>query len=355
MDEQVTPEAPEAAPQSQQPEKTPEQRIHDLMNPPEDQPAAEEPEATQPEAAEESPALDSEAPAKDGDSETDAESITVSSLTELMENIGADASQMYDLTIPVTINGRKQDIPLSEVKDSIRASKEAARYQEESKAARDSARQFQEQAEEAVKQQLAQAHQLAQGLDAMYLAPFSRVNWEQLRAEDPAEFAAKRQEYVDTREAVAQEKARVVQSIEQFKANADSATAQKNAELLAREQQALHEKWPEMASEKGDAERSALVEFLKSDGFTDVEIGSETDHRRLLLARDAMRYRSQAKEASATKKRVIKIGKTVLTPSATKTKAQKSASRDQPLREALRKSGKIDDAAALLYSRMNKG
>ena len=337
---------------------TPEERISALVNPqvdeePTDSPAAvdadpsldtaQEEETAQ---AESDPPDSPDADAKDGDSE--AETITVSSLAELMESIGADADSMYDLTVPVTINGERQDIPLSEVKDSIRATKEAVRFQDEAKQAREAAKQYAEQSQEQVKQVLAQAQRLSDGLDAMYLAPFQNVNWAELRTDDPAEYAAKRQEFLDTQNAVNQQKQAVLAEIEAFKKTANEQQQESQNEVLAREREALNQKWPEMASDKGDAERSALVEFLKSDGFSDDEIGSLSDHRTILLVRDAMRHREQAKKASVAKKRVIKIGTKVLTPGAAQSKAQATANRLNPLRDKVRKTGHINDVAALL-------
>jgi dihydropteroate synthase len=72
------------------------------------------------------------------------------------------------------------------------------------------------------------------------------------------------------------------------------------------------------------------------------------------MVRDAMRFREQAKQADVAKKKVIKIGKKVLTPGAAQTKAEKSSNKMKPLRDALRKSGKIEDAAALLSQRLNR-
>ena len=294
-----------------------------------------------------------EADATDGDGE--AETVTVSSLSDLMETVGVDIESMYDLTFPVTINGEKQDVPLSEIKDSNRASKDAIRFQEEAKAAREEAKSYAEQTNAAVKAQLAQAHALSEGLDQMYLAPFQSVDWNTLRTEDPAEYAAKRQEYVDTQNAVNAKKQSVLSEIQAFQEKAQAEQAQSVQQRLTREREALYEKWPEMAdAEKGDAARASVVNFLKTDGFTDEEIGSVSDHRVLLMVRDAMKFRDQAKQADVAKKKVIKIGKKVLTPGAAQSKAEKASNKSKPLRDALRKTGSLEDAAALLSQRLNR-
>jgi len=362
MDEQAT---PQQAPSI-------EERIHSVLNPQEapterkeeprgrkeDPPQAEEAAASQDLPADvettdgDAAELEVEAStATDGGGEDD-DAITVSSLAELMESVGAEPDSMYDLTFPVTIDGKRVDVPLSEIKDSFRATKEAQRFQEKDKAAREQAKAFSEQAQASVKQQLAQAKSLADGLDEMYLAPFRRVNWDELRTDDPAEYAAKRQEYIDTKNAVDGKKQQVLQEIQYYQQQQQSELDEVQGKMLAREREALFEKWPEMANEKtGDAERSAVVSFLKSAEFTDEEIGAVSDHRTLLLIRDAMRYRTQAKQVDAAKKKVIKIGKKVLTPGAAQSKAQAAANRTQPLRDRLRQTGSVEDAAALLSQR----
>lgn len=320
------------------------------------EPEAEDssPEA-QPETAEAEEAQPSEVEADAKDGGSDEEPFTVSSLAELMEHAGADVDSMYDLTFPVTINGKKENVPLSQIKDSYRATQDATRFQEEAKAAREEAKRYAEQTNTTIKTQLAQAHALAQGLDQMYLAPFQQVDWNALRADDPAEYSARRQEYMDAQQAVQAKKQSVLQEIQAFQEKAKAEQAESVQQQLARERDALYEKWPEMGDEKkGDAARASVIDFLKKDGFTDDEIGSVSDHRVLLMARDAMRFREQAKQADVAKKKVVKIGSKVLTPGAAQSKAEGRRAAVDPLRQKLRKSGKVEDFAALLSEKIRR-
>lgn len=63
---------------------------------------------------------------------------------------------------------------------------------------------------------------------------------------------------------------------------------------LKGEQQKLTEKLPEWRNPQvRDAETKAIAETLLSAGYSQDELGTLSDHRALLLVRDAMRWRTQ--------------------------------------------------------------
>jgi hypothetical protein len=288
---------------------------------------------------------------------------TISSAKEAAEALGVSIEDFYSLSFPITVGEESRDMVFSEIKDSVETKERALKWQEEAKTAREEAKAYAEQSQAQIKQALAQANQLTEGLDAMYLAPYQQVDWATLREEDPAEFAAKRQEYLDTKNAVDAKKAEVAQQIEAYKTQANDDQMASQREVLAREQAALHKAWPEMADDtvdsetgktKGDLVRAGLVNELKGRGFTDDEIGQAADSRMILLARDAMLYRAQSERANVATKKVVKIGKTVLTPGAAQSKAEGLRAAVDPLRQKLRKSGKVEDFAALLSHKIRR-
>lgn len=66
------------------------------------------------------------------------------------------------------------------------------------------------------------------------------------------------------------------------------------AEYVRAEQQKLQEKLPEWRDPKvRESESRAIAETLIAAGYQQDELNSLTDHRALLLVRDAMRYRLQ--------------------------------------------------------------
>lgn len=280
------------------------------------------------------------------------EAIEVSSLSDLMEHLGVDPEDAYNITVPVTVNGKRQDVSLSEWKDSYVAAQEAKRHQEEARALREQIDNQKRQAEEQYQAQLAQGAALVESLKKQALERFQDIDWNELRQTDPSEWTAKRMELESAKAQVAQVEQNVRAKIQQYQAEQEQLRSQTFQEHLSKERQALVEAWPEMADEsKAATERTALIDELKSRGFTDQEIGNAADHRILLMARDAMRWRQSAKNADVAKKKVIKIGKKVVKPGARQSQAEQRQEGLKPMRDKLRKSGDWKDAAALL-SRM---
>jgi len=121
-------------------------------------------------------------------------------------------------------------------------------------------------------------------------------------------------------------------------------------EVIGSEAEALTAAIPEWADEKvATAEKAGLYNYAVGLGFSDEEVGGITDHRIILLLRDAMKYQGLLEKGSDLKGKAknaptLKPGKPVnRAKSSKKRKAQRSQ------RNRLRESGHVDDAAALIF------
>ena len=98
----------------------------------------------------------------------------------------------------------------------------------------------------------------------------------------------------------------------------------------------------------------AIDSFLQGEGFAREQIGELVDHRIILLARDAMRWREQERtKRSAAAKKVAQAPRTQKPGS-----ADEGASRAERLARLKRKaaqSGKIDDRAAYVLAALDEG
>ena len=335
-----------------------EQRIHNLSAPPEEAPAEapqEAPEEDQ-EAAEteerQEAAPEEEAGEESGEESEDV--VEISSLADLTEHLGITADDLYALAVPATVNGKRADVTLSELKDSYVASAEAKRIQEEAKTLRESIQEQQRTSEERYKAQLAQAAALVEDLEKSALSRFEGVNWNELRQSDPSEWAALKTEYEQTRQALDARKRNVAQGIQQYQQQMQAQQKQALDQHLAKEREALMTAWPEMAGEKGEAVRTALVKDLKARGFSDAEIEGVSDHRVLLMARDAMRWRESASKTDAAKKKIVKIAKKTIRPGAKQAKSEQQQDSLRAARAQLKKTGHHADAAALISRMRNQ-
>lgn len=171
-------------------------------------------------------------------------------------------------------------------------------------------------------------------------------DWDKLRQENPAEYAALKEEWRERKEAAElakSERLRVEaeQRAEQTKAFSDHMAQQ--AELL----EAAVPEWKDEA--KASDEKRRLVEFAtKTYGWTAKDLENVTDHRAILMLRDSMLYRElKSKGADAVKQKAVAAK--VLKPG--------GRTNDGPLKghkaeikrldDRLRRSGKVADAAKL--------
>lgn len=117
--------------------------------------------------------------------------------------------------------------------------------------------------------------------------------------------------------------------IQQHQAQLQNAT-------LTEERQALLNALPDWTDEtKASKEKKAIAEDLKARGFTDQYIDTLSDHKAVLLARDAMLYRQQKAANTVTEKQVRAAPK-IAKPGQS---AQKTQTSVQSLKNAVIKSG----------------
>lgn len=132
-----------------------------------------------------------------------------------------------------------------------------------------------------------QGEAIVQALSDEFQSEFKDVDWGKLAAENPAEYV-RLQHQLSQRQQKLQSAIYRLNEAKQVQA---SATQEATQEHLQRERSALIEKIPEWKdSTKYAAESAQISEFLASAGYKPEEIQGITDHRAVLLARNAMLY-----------------------------------------------------------------
>lgn len=247
-----------------------------------------------------------------------------------------DGEQAYT----VKVDGQEVEVPLSELIKGYSRTADYTRKTQEASAMRKAAE------TEAIESR-ALRDQYAQRLEAIDAllseANGAEPNWDQLRAEDPIEFAAQWAEHQRRSEVsrqVAAEKHRVaqLQAADQHRALA--------AQLEVARQK-LAEAIPEWKDEsKAKAERAAMKEYGKKIGFTDDELGQVADHRAVVLLRKAMKYDAMVAKRGEIKPAAKPTPKPMKPGSAATTKASKSSDLTRA-KQRLAKSGTTRDAAEL--------
>jgi len=239
----------------------------------------------------------------------------------------------------VTVDGKPEEVPLDELiagyhryatytKKSQQLAQERQGFGEEQQALRQMYQQYQG--------VLSQLHEQMQAANKP-----PNMDWDALERENPLQWL-KLKELERQRngeiQAVQAEQARMQQLLA-------GESDKKLQERLTVEQNLVLEKIPEWADGDLQAEEQRkLVEFGKAVGFSDNELNTLYDHRALVVLRDAMRYNelTNGDKITAAKSKIGSV------KGGNKTTARRTRSRQVKAKRAqLRKTGKVDDAAAL--------
>lgn len=168
----------------------------------------------------------------------------------------------------------------------------------------------------------------------------------ELLQSDPIGYVEAKAQYDD--DLAAYEKAQ--NEIGSLREQSQAQKERQHQQYLAEQMRILTEHIPDFADpEKAPAIRDKLVAAGSLYGFSDVEMRSQADARNLRVLNDAMKWQElQASRAQAEKKATAPKSGPVVKPGVKKAQSAKS-SEVAKTRDRLRKSGRIEDALALIY------
>ena len=168
------------------------------------------------------------------------------------------------------------------------------------------------------------------------------VNWEQLLQTDPVEYL-KQQHLAQSRQAALQQN-----YAEQQRVNAQIQAERETAHSrhLQQQQETLLAKLPEWKDEaKAKADKTAIRDYLSSQGFEADELAQVSDARSVILARKAMLYDQIVSKAQAAAKKVSTLPNKVERPGGGE---PQNLDRRAASYQRLSKSGRVEDAASLI-------
>lgn len=267
------------------------------------------------EAQEDDP--EKKAAADGGEGEEEQE---IRTIEELSEHFELDPEWLQGLSIKQKVNGKDVEVSLSDALSTHRKVKAADTYlseaKEKAKAIAGEAGQQKEQLVGAV----SAFSTLINEVEAELERDVKATDWAKLREEDPAEFAVRKDEVRERRARVDDLKQRAAASYADLAKNSKQKMSQAMEERLPSEREALLERVPDWGDEqKATAERTELVNYLKSDGFTAEELEVAGYNGKVLaLAIKAMRYDKVKSKSNAASKKVNKVPK-ILKPAPTQT------------------------------------
>lgn len=300
-------------------------RLMELEQTPEDE---EQPQDAEPAPQEE--AEDTEPVAEEDAEEAEAEE--------------AEAEPDSDDEFELHYNGTTEKVP----KDRAKALAQQGLYYERNQAQVDQHWKQVQEASQFVAQQLQTVPELqeAAALVSMYQKAVESIDiadMQKMATEDPAQYLAKLAEYNTLNRRLTEAQAKHQATAQQFA----QSQQQFQSEVLKREREALFKAIPDWRDDsKFKQARGRILAYMAERGFSEQEVGSLMDHRALLVAYDAARFRESQKALKASAKQLGQKPK-VAKPGASTTPAQANDEATTKLRQQLKKSGRLDDAAKL--------
>jgi hypothetical protein len=327
-----------------------EQRIEQaLYGQPEETPTAAEVEETEEVEgnAEDLSAL--EPTDESNESEADDEPENLASYLGLTEDqIAEEDGKIY---VNAKVNGETSKVALADLIKGYQTEKAVTQKSQALAEERKAWEQQAQAAQQAYEQKIQQADTALGILEKQLVGRFEAVDWDKLRADDPAEWAAKRQEMAQqyqemkrAKEAVGARQKEAIEQQQQQQAQQQAAYLQQQSEMML----ADNPSWND--AEVKQRELGEIREFLQDAyGFNEQDLSHVTDHRLVRLIQDAQAYRKVKKAADPKKAKPIPK---FVKKGAGRNIANERAKQAKQKHARLKKSGSIQDAAALLMDRM---
>ena len=244
----------------------------------------------------------------------------------------------------VTVDGEEEEVTLEELtKGYSRQSDYTRKTQAVAKTKKELAGELAQtqQARTEYGQRLQALEQLIQ------MATPAEPDWNKLRAENPDDFAvlyADYQRQQDSVKAVTAEQSRVLAETQKEQVKVVARIQEEEKELLS----ASIPEWTD--SDVAKAEKQELVAYAEKLGFTTEQLANVIDHRVVVMLRKAMLH-DRITTTGRKELRQKKVKAKTLKPGQPRARARSKTSRKAQVktRKRLTQSGKLDDAAAVLF------
>ncbi|BAQ16919.1 hypothetical protein [Methyloceanibacter caenitepidi] len=237
---------------------------------------------------------------------------TISTSAQLVEHLEADPEWFEGLKVPVKVNGEQAEASIGDLVKSYQIGEAAERRLEDAKAKAQSITEDAAEKSKQVEATYAVAAKMLETLEDELDRDIKAIDWDKLREEDSAEYAAKKADVAERKDRLNTVKQQAAESYQETlkQANDDRIAALK--QHAQTEHAALLEAIPEWKdAEKAKAGKVQVIKYLSDMGFSENELANIVNHRVLVMARNSMLFEESQKKVSTAKKRVAKVPKTM--------------------------------------------
>lgn len=223
------------------------------------------------------------------------------SLSELLTAHKIDPESVMGLHVTTKVDGVEKQVPLADVLKSYQLEGHVNNKSIELSNQKSAFDQEQQQWRQAAQQQIQMHQTMANVALQMLNHDYQKVDWNALRVQNPAEFAALQAEFQQRQGQIGQ----FVQQVQAMAAQEAQQQQQAMHQSLAQEHERLMNARPEWRNaDSFDKAREQMKQYARSVGFQDAELNSIQDHRYMLILNDAASYRALQAAAPQVLKQV---------------------------------------------------
>lgn len=290
---------------------------------------------------------------KDQDTQTGVDEAFFETLDELAEAAGVPLEKLLTLKTRTKVDGVEDTVPLAQIVKNYQLDGHLTRKQQELAEKLKTVDSEREKYNSELNSKLQEANQLIGHFEQQFMAEFNSVNWQELRQSDPAEFAARKQEYNDRYSQLMNYRQQIQVNAHRLQTEAQEKAQAKFSEIVKAEEEKLISKLPDWKDpEKAKTGKKDLSDYLRNYGFNDGEISQIYDHRQVDIIRKAMLYDKQSTKSEVALKKVVTLPK-ILKPSSPSVGEARKAAIAEKLK-VLSKSGRVEDAAEVFKAMLKK-
>lgn len=282
---------------------------------------------------------------KEGAQEEEQPEAEYSTVDELAEALGWDLDKILGLDVKTKIDGKEGK---QRLRDLIKSHQLEGHLNQKLMTHAEAEKAFQTERQNFLQTSQHKLQQMEAGVkiaQKMLEGEFSQVNWQELQNTDQLQFA---QQYTAFQQRQAQIN-HVANLLGQERQQAQQAEAQQRQSYLAEQMRLMETKIPEWADQsRRDKELTELIPIVKDAyGITEQEVRNVTDHRELLVLRDAWKWQQLQKAKPAVVNKV-KTAPKLLKPGSSQSKAAVNNLQLQNDSARLKSTGKVRDAKPVL-------
>jgi hypothetical protein len=268
-----------------------------------------------------------------------------STVDELAEALGWDLDKLLGLDVKTKIDGKEGK---QRLRDLIKSHQLEGHLNQKLMTHAEEVKAFQTEKQNFLQTSQHKLHQLEAGVkiaQKLLEGEFAGVNWQELQNTDPLQFA---QQYTAFQQRQAQIN-HVANLLGQERQQAQQAELQQQQSYLAEQMRLMETKIPEWNDQsRREKELAEIIPIAKDVyGISEEEIRSRTDHRELLVLRDAWQWQKLQKQKPAVVNKV-KTAPKLLKPGSSQSKAAVNNLQLQASRARLKQTGKVSDAKPAL-------